>query len=611
MDYQQLKTVYQVFLRHLKPALRSPGEAIQLIKKVFSTVSSGGLPKLLRRYSVPKNFQREYARWVALYDSATFGQERLNFQPLFSILIVVDSPHGYNSLVSSLRRQTYPDWQLLISCHASLASSEQPQLLSRHDQIRWFQADKDTSLASRFDQLLTESAGEWIIILAPSTILSDHALYFYAAEINKYPAAEIIYSDEDKIDKKGQRYQPHFKPDWNPVLLLSQNYMGKAVAYRKARLQATRGLHNILEQMFEWDLALRMTAFCKAEHIRHIPRVLSHGDALSEPKLNETDMARLSKDVLAAHFQRLERKASFVDLAKGRLRIKYELPSPVPLISIIIPTRDNTTFLAKCVQSIREKTTYPSYEIIIVDNQSRDAKTLQYLGELEARGELRVLRYEAPFNYSAINNFAVAHAKGELLALVNDDIEVISPDWLEEMAGYAIQPETGAVGAMLFYPNDTIQHAGTILGLHGVAGHVFPGQPRGYPGDYERCLTAQNLTAVTAACMVLRRVIYEEAGGLDEALPIACNDVDLCLRLVQKGYQNVWTPHAELYHHESVSRGYDDTQARQERAAVETAMMWQRWEGRLLEDPAYNPNFSLESDFALAFPPRRYSERES
>lgn len=608
---QQLKKVYQVFLRHLKPAIRSPGAIMQLIRKVLLTISSGRLPNLIRRYGGPKSIEREYARWVRLYDNAPIHQETLAHRPFFSVLMVVDTLNRYDPSVQSILRQTYTNWQLLISLGASLNGQPPPELFSQHDQIKWFPASNDASLASNFDKLLAESAGEWVLILTPCNILSDQALYFIAAEFNRYPNADIIYSDEDRMDKLGKRCHPNFKPDWNPLLLLSQNYMGKAVAYRKEQLQAAGGFKDTLDQLLEWDIALRMTDFCKPEHIRHIPRVLSHGDEANEQQLNPSHTARFKEQILTTHFLRVGRKVSFIKAAGERLRIQYALPSPHPQISIIIPTRDNFTFLNKCVHSIIEKTTYPNYEIIVVDNQSRDAKTLQYLSELETRGQARVLRYDAPFNYSAINNFAVGHANGELLALVNDDIEVISPDWLEEMAGYAIQPETGAVGAMLFYPDDTIQHAGTILGLHGIAGHIFPGQPRGYPGDQGRCLVPQNLTAVTAACMLLGRAIYEAVGGLDEALPVACNDVDLCLRIMQKGYQNVWTPYAELYHHESVSRGYDDTSARQNRAAAETAVMRHRWGTRLLQDPAYSPNFSLESDFALAFPPRVRLDLES
>ena len=604
MDYQQLKKIQQVFWRHLKPAIRSPGAIIQLIRKVLLTISSGRLPNLIRRYGGPKCLEREYAQWVQLYDSAPIRQETLAHRPLFSALMVVDTLNTSDSAVRSILRQTYTNWQLLISLRASDDGRAPPELFSQHDQIKWFPANNDTSLASSFEKLLAESAGEWVLILTSGTILSDQALYFMAAELNRYPAAEIIYSDEDGMDKHGKRCNPNFKPDWNPLLLLSQNYMGKGVAYQKARLQAAGGFKDTLNQMLEWDLALRMTDFCKAEHIRHIPRVLSHGVEVNEQQLNPSDTARFKERILTTHFLRVGRKVSFIKAAGERLRIQYALPSQPPQISIIIPTRDNFTFLTKCVHSIIEKTTYPNYEIIVVDNQSRDAKTLQYLSELETRGQARVLCYDAPFNYSAINNFAVGHAKGELLALVNDDIEVISPDWLEEMAGYAIQPETGAVGAMLFYPDDTIQHAGMVLGLHGVSGHIYSAQPKGYAGYQGRGQVPQNFSAITAACILLRRDVYLEIRGLDEQFPIACNDVDLCLRLLEKAYWNVWTPYAEFYHHESVTRGYDDSLQNQRRAKKEIACMQHRWGSRLVQDPAYNPNLSLETDFVLAFPPR-------
>jgi GT2 family glycosyltransferase len=247
---------------------------------------------------------------------------------------------------------------------------------------------------------------------------------------------------------------------------------------------------------------------------------------------------------------------------------------------------------------------------VVVDNQSRDAAALDYLHELESRERVRVLRYDAPFNYSAINNWAARQCDGRVLGLVNNDIEVITPDWLEEMAGFAMRPDTGAVGAMLYYPDETIQHAGVVLGILGVAGHINCRMPRGYEGHGGRGLVVQNLSAVTGACMLVRRTIFDEVGGLDEQLPIAFNDIDFCMRVRARGYRNVWTPFAELYHHESASRGQEDTEEKMARFNAEVAFMQARWGNALLDDPAYNPNLSLQShSFELAFPPREQGGR--
>ncbi|MGH8600837.1 MAG: glycosyltransferase family 2 protein [Burkholderiales bacterium] len=280
------------------------------------------------------------------------------------------------------------------------------------------------------------------------------------------------------------------------------------------------------------------------------------------------------------------------------------MPQPVPRISLLIPTRNRVDLLRRCVESILAKTTYPDFELLVIDNQSDDGAAMDYLRRLATHERVRVLRYDKPFNYSAINNWAARECTGELLGLVNNDIEVISPDWLEEMAGFAVRPDTGVVGAMLYYPDDTIQHAGMLLGIHGVAGHAYAGMPRGYRGYMARALVAQEVSAVTGACLLVRREVYAAVGGLDERLPVEFNDVDFCLRVRQRGYRNVWTPFAELYHHESASRAIDDAAAKQARSAG-IACMLERWGEALREDPAYNPNLSLQSlNFELAFPPR-------
>jgi GT2 family glycosyltransferase len=271
----------------------------------------------------------------------------------------------------------------------------------------------------------------------------------------------------------------------------------------------------------------------------------------------------------------------------------------------VIPTRDRVDLLRNCVESLLAKTDYPDFEIVVVDNQSQEPETFAYFAELERGDRTRVLRYDAPFNYSAINNWAVSQCDGALVGLLNNDIEAIAPGWLREMAGHALRPEIGAVGAMLYYPNDTIQHAGVVLGVGGVANHAYLGQPRGYPGHGGRAKVAQGLSAVTAACLLVRRDAYERVGGLDETLEVAFNDVDFCLRLRAAGLQNLWTPFAEFYHHESASRGSEDTPEKAARFRGEVERMESRWCEQLYWDPAYNPNLTLfGTDFGYAFPPR-------
>ncbi len=278
----------------------------------------------------------------------------------------------------------------------------------------------------------------------------------------------------------------------------------------------------------------------------------------------------------------------------GHWRVKYSLPPTPPLVSVIIPTRNRTDLLTRCIDGIYDKTLYSNCEVIIVDNQSEDQQTLNYLQRLVKERHVTVLNYTAPFNFSAINNFAVRHAHGTILGFLNNDLDVISPHWLEEMVSQALRPAIGAVGAMLYYPDDTIQHAGVILGVQGVAKHAYSHLPRGDVGQMGRTRLVQNFSALTAACLVVRRSVFEEVGGFDEQhLPVAFNDVDLCLRIQEKGYRNVWTPYAELYHYESASRGYEDTLEKQKRFKREIDYMLQRW-GALFENyPKYNPNLTL------------------
>jgi GT2 family glycosyltransferase len=289
----------------------------------------------------------------------------------------------------------------------------------------------------------------------------------------------------------------------------------------------------------------------------------------------------------------------------GHFRVRYPLPQMQPKVSLIVPTRDGLHLLRQCVDSILSRTTYKNYEIVIVDNQSADQATHDYFDEISRHPKVTVLRYDEPFNYSALNNFAASQTSGELLGLINNDIEVITPDWLEEMVGHALRPDVGAVGAMLYYPDNTIQHAGVVLGVHGVAAHAYCGKPRGFPGQMGRALLVQQLSAVTAACLVVRRAVFDEIGGLNEALQVAFNDIDFCLRLVSKGYRNIWTPFAELYHHESATRGYEDSQEKRRRFQGEVDYMMAKWASVLVHDPAYSPNLTLNgTPYELAFPPR-------
>jgi GT2 family glycosyltransferase len=424
------------------------------------------------------------------------------------------------------------------------------------------------------------------------------------------PDAGLFYSDEDKIDADGRRFDPYFKPDWDPDLVLGQNYVCHFTMARTELVRALGGFRAGYEGSQDHDLVLRCAERLEPAQIVHVPRVLYHWRAIA----GSSALARDAKDyasaagakAIAGHLDRKHPGAAVEELPHGHYRVRWPLPARLPMVSLVVPTRDKAELLRTCVEGILSRTTYPEFEIVVVDNQSSDPETLAYLAAIGRLGRVRVLRYDAPFNYSAINNWAVQRCDGDVIGLVNNDTEVITAGWLEEMVSQAVRPDVGAVGAMLYYPNDTIQHAGIVLGVHGVAAHAYAGRVRQYPGQCGRARVAQSVSAVTAACLLVRREVFAEVGGLDESLAVAFNDVDFCLRVAAAGYRNVWTPFAELYHHESATRGAEDSPAKLARFNREVDRMTARWGDLLRQDPYYNPNLTVTGDaFDLAFPPRK------
>jgi GT2 family glycosyltransferase len=427
--------------------------------------------------------------------------------------------------------------------------------------------------------------------------------------INLNSDVRLIYSDEDKIDESGRRFAPYFKCDWNRDLFYSYNFITHLSVYYTAILREIGGFRPGVEGAQDYDLALRYIEHIDTTQIHHIPRVLYHWRAHAESTAQSEDAKsyamHAAKQALNEHFQRQKLNAR-VEIINYGYRVHYALPDIPPMVSLIVPTRNGLQLIRMCVESIIAKTTYPNYEILIVDNGSDDPETLQYFETFRSEPKIHVIREEQPYNFSALNNFAVKFAQGQLVGLINNDIEVSSPEWLSEMVSIALQTGVGAVGARLWYPNDTLQHGGVVLGLGGIAGHSHKHLPDYHPGYCCRAVLIQSFSAVTAACLIIRKDIYEEVGGLNERdLKIAFNDVDFCLRVREAGYRNVWTPYAELYHHESATRGIEDTLDKQERFAEEIRYMKQRWGDALSYDSAYSPNLTLDhEDFSYAFPPR-------
>ena len=565
---------------------------------------------------------KDYARWISRHDRiddvvrdairkrvATFKKA-----PLISVVMPVydPKPEWLAEAIESVRGQLYQHWELCIADDLSPDPAIRP-LLERYaaedPRIKVVFREKNGHISAASNSALGLATGEWVALLDHDDLLPEHALYCVADAINRNPSVRLIYSDEDKIDESGRRQEPYFKCEWNPDLFYSHNMFSHLGVYQKALLDEIGGFRVGYEGSQDYDLALRCIERVAAADIHHIPRVLYHWRLHATSTASDMQAkpyaAIVGEQAINEHLSRrkLQAKAEYIGYG---YRVRYALPAQPPLVSLIIPTRNAVHLISQCIGTILEKTTYTNYEIVIVDNDSDDPEALRYFESIVKDPRIRVLRDGRPFNYSALNNAAVTHVKGEFVGLLNNDIEVISPDWLSEMVSLALQPGVGAVGAKLLYPDNTIQHAGLVLGVHGVAGHAHKHIPRGTRGYFGRAGMISAFSAVTAACLVIRKRIYQEVGGLNEKdLAVAYNDVDFCLRVGEAGYRNLWTPFAEVYHHESATRGYEDDPVKQARFARETEYMKQRWQALLTQDPCYSPNLTLErDDFSLAWPPR-------
>lgn len=616
-------------VQKIRVMLRYHGSVRGLISRLHAIVREEGIKSLA--YRMARFFSRQqsaqndgddYHAWIRRYDtlsdpSRAFLRARLEKfpqKPLISLVVAIHDPNPewFEECIESVRKQIYPYWELCIADNAS-TNSAVSSTLKHYEQndarIKVIYHPNTIDLATAANSALDIVQGEWIAILNPEDLLSEDALFWVANIVNKKQDVALMYSDEDQLDAHGNRTMPYFKCDWNQELFYSHHMLAHLAVYRAAVLREMGGFRAEFESAYSYDLALRFIERLASPQIHHIPRILCHVRTPNHPtgaSDSDSDVQMDGLRALNAHLQRRHIPA-IAEPNGAYYRVRYALPDDHPLVTLIIPTRNGLQLLRQCITSIIEKTTYQNYEILIVDNNSDDAATLQYLDELEKKSHARILRDNRPFNYSALNNNAVLHAHGEFVGLLNNDVEIITPDWLSEMIAIAAQPGIGAVGARLWYPDNTLQHAGVILGLGGIAAHSHKHLPRQKTDQFVRVSCTQNLSAVTAACLIVRKSIYEQVGGLNEQdLQVAFNDVDFCLRILEAGYRNVWTPHAELYHHESATRGYENTPEKMARFRAEIEYMKRRWHHLLINDPAYNPNLTLDrEDFSLADPPRQ------
>ena len=541
-------------------------------------------------------------------------QKSFNFRPLISIIMpVYNTPEKYlRKALHSVLRQSYEHWELCIADDASTESHIRPLLeeyVRLDSRIKLIIRSENGHISIASNSALSLATGDFVALFDHDDELAEHALHFMVAEINLNPKVKLLYSDEDKIDAEGHRFEPHFKPDWSPDLLFSQNYISHLGLYRRDLLQSVGGFRKGVEGSQDYDLLLRCLLLVTGEEIVHVPKILYHWRALDgSTALNATQKnytSRAGVKALCNYFRQQGQTDIQIDtgMVPNTYHIRYPLPKKKPLVSLMIPTRDGLEFLEPCVRSILEKTTYRNYEIIILNNQSRFQETNDFFDRIqEEHAAVRVLSYDNNFNFSAINNFGVEHANGDLIGLINNDIEIISPEWLDEMLRHALRPEIGCVGAKLLYSDDTIQHAGIILGIGGVAGHSHKYFHVSEHGYFSRLKIVQNVSAVTAACLLVRREIYNKVGGMDDKnLSVAFNDVDFCLKVREAGYLNLWTPYATLYHYESKSRGQEDSPEKIERFRKEVEFMTSKWGDVLKKDPYYNINLTLDfEDFSLS-----------
>lgn len=522
--------------------------------------------------------------------------------PLISVAVpAYRTPPGFlEQMILSVKEQTYPHWELCI-VNASRGEDGMEQVLGRYaggdERIRVKNLEENRGIAGNTNEALEMARGEFVGLLDHDDLLAPQALFRIAEALTADPQADAVYTDEDKVTTDlSEHFQPHFKPDFNLDLLRSNNYITHFFVVRTRLAREAGGFRREFDGAQDYDFIFRCTE--EAKKVLHVPEVLyhwrTHKASTADNPASKMYAFEAGKRAIEAHLARCGQEGT-VSLRKdlGFYRVEYPVQGE-PLVSILIPNRDQKETLEKCLNSIWEKSTYNNYEILIVENNSSSPEIFDYYREIEKRPGVRILTWKEGFNYSAINNFGEKSAAGDYLLFLNNDVEVINPRWIEELLGNCQRKEVGIVGAKLYYPDDTIQHAGTVIGIGGIAGHAFLNMPRSRTGYLHKASLQMDLSAVTAACMMMKRQVFKQLGGFEERLSVAFNDVDLCLRTVQAGYLVVYNPEVELYHYESKSRGAEDSEEKVRRFQEEIEFMRCRWMDLLKKgDPYYNRNLTL------------------
>lgn len=558
-----------------------------------------------------------YQSWLKRHrpSKAVLRQQRehvFGYQPKISIVIpLYKTPENYLSeLIASIKEQTYTNWELCLS-DGSGTDSPLTSILQDYEKqdarIKVVYNKEALQISENTNAALEMATGDYIAFADHDDILAPNALFECVYALNEDTAIDVIYTDEDKIDMTGkEHFMPHFKPDFNLDMLHSVNYICHLFVVKREIYEKVGHLNHEFDGAQDYDFVLRCVEM--SSNIKHIAKILyhwrAHKDSTAENPESKKYAFEAGARAIQAHYDRVGIKATVEATPhNGIYRSRYDLQEQ-PLISIVIPNKDHIEDLDLCITSIEEKSSYKNYEFIVVENNSTDKKTFEYYKELEQKCPRAKVVYwdKQGFNYPAINNYGVEQAKGEYILFLNNDTEIINEDCLAEMLGFCMRKDVGAVGAKLYFGDGTIQHAGVLIGLGGIAGHAFLGFPGNSLGYFGRIQMAQNYSAVTAACLMVKKSVFEQVEGFDERYAVAFNDVDLCLKIVEAGYRIVYNPYAELKHYESKSRGYEDTEEKIKRFNAEATLLRNRWMDFMIKgDPTYNPNLTLDKhDFSLS-----------
>ena len=621
-DGKEQKVIYPVYYSSLRNQMKLAGISF---RKGWEYLRAGKFHKLggkiYRKLSGMDGSYREYAKWrrknIATERELNLQRKKkFRYSPCISIVIpLYNTPIVYlEELLQSVIGQSYENWELCLA-DGSTNREIQEYIQGKYHQekrIKYSYLEKNGGISANTNAALELATGEYIMLSDHDDVLERDALFCIAELLQGQNPPEIVYTDEDKVTMDGKKYfDPHFKPDFNLDLLRSNNYICHIFVAAKSVIEKAGTFRSEYDGAQDYDFILRCCECAKG--IAHIPRVLyhwrSHPNSTAGNPASKMYAYENGRRAVEAHYQRLGIKAE-VQMTEdwGRYRSIWKV-SGNPLVSVLIPNKDNWKELQRCIHSIYEKTSYQNYEILILENNSTEPETFQFYKKLEnMHKNLRILYWKDKFNYSDINNFGAQHAKGEYLLFLNNDVEIITPEWMEECLGYCQRDDVGVVGVKLYYPNNTIQHAGIVLGLGAdkVAGHILYGTERGHFTYAGRANSTQDISAVTGACMMVKKSVHQEIGGFDSEFAVAFNDVDYCLRVQQAGKLVVLNAFVELYHFESRSRGKEDTKEKQERFQKEVSRFRERWQEVLEKgDPYYNPNLSLLlCDCSLRWPRR-------